>query len=92
LNTGQVGVRFLDLLDVPYYEKVRKTYLKIAGKYGSVSSPSGSWSVITGVNMELQNAIRDNGLVNQAIADLSQKEIEELRNRLLDIYRKNGEF
>jgi hypothetical protein len=87
LNTGQVGVRFLDLLDFPYYEKVRKIYLKVAEKYGSVSSPSGSWSVITGVNMELQNAIRDNGLVNQVIADLSQKEIDELRNRLLDMYR-----
>jgi hypothetical protein len=88
LNTGQEGIRFLDLLDTPYYEKVRKTYLKVAEKYASLSSPSGSWSVITGTSMELQNAIRDNGNVNQAVADLTREEIETLRNRLLDMYRK----
>lgn len=87
-NTGQVGIRFLELLDTPYYEKVRRTYIEIAEKHASVTSPSGSWSVITGVNMELQNAIRDNGLVNQALADLTQKEIETLRNQLLDTYRR----
>lgn len=86
-DTKQMGVKFLHLLDYPYYEKVRKTFIKLAEKYGSISDHASSWSVITGSNMELQNTIRDNGKVNQAIADLSQKEIETLYNQLLERYQ-----
>lgn len=86
-DTKQMGVKFLHLLDYPYYEKVRKTFLKLAEEYGSISEPASSWGVITGSGMELQNAIRDNGKVNQAIADLSQKEIETLYNQLLMRYQ-----
>ena len=53
LDTKQMGIKFLDLLDYPYYEKVRKTFIAVAEMYGSLSSASSSWSVITGTGMEL---------------------------------------
>jgi hypothetical protein len=87
LDTKQIGVSFLDLLDFPYYERVRRTYISLAAEYGSLSDPSGSWSVITGANMELQNMIVDDGKVDQAIADLSRKEIEQTYITLLKKYQ-----
>jgi hypothetical protein len=85
-NTGQIGVKFLDLLDYPYYEKVRLIFIELAEQYGNLARPSSSWSVITGTSMELQNAINDNGRVNQAVADLSQKEIDEIYMLLYEKY------
>jgi hypothetical protein len=76
MKSRQIGVSFLDLLDYPYYERVRTTYLDLAEKYGSFPDPSGSWNAITGRGMELQNLIVDDGRVDQAVANLSKKEIE----------------
>ena len=86
MNTKQIGIKFLDLLDYPYYEKVRVNFIELAERYGSLESPSSSWSVTTGVNRELQNAIIDNGRVNEAIADLSPTEIEKLYKLLCTRY------
>ncbi|MHA1169593.1 MAG: DUF6308 family protein, partial [Candidatus Hodarchaeales archaeon] len=41
-DTKQMGVKFLHILDYPYYEKVRKTFLKLAEEYGSTSDPASS--------------------------------------------------
>ncbi|MFC1803396.1 DUF6308 family protein [Thermoproteota archaeon] len=60
-ETKQVGIRFLDLIDFPYYEKVRKTFIEAAEQFGKMKNPSSSWSVITGRNRELQIAVQDNG-------------------------------
>ena len=85
-NSRQLGVTFLDLLDYPYYERVRKIYLDLAERYGSFADPAGSWSVITGRNMELQNLIVENGKVDRAVADLSRKEIELTHGALMRSY------
>jgi hypothetical protein len=86
-NTGQIGVKFLDLLDYPYYEKVRLIFIELAEQYSNLARPSSSWSVITGTSMELQNAINDNGRVNQAVADLSTKEIDDIYRLLYEKYQ-----
>ncbi|TFH17180.1 hypothetical protein E4H04_05440 [Candidatus Bathyarchaeota archaeon] len=86
MKTRQIGVRFLDLLDYPYYERVRTTYIALAEKFGSFPDPSGSWSVITGRGMELQSLIVDDGRVDQAIANLSKKEIELTYKALMRSY------
>jgi len=89
MDTKQIGIRFLDLLDFPYYEKVRKTFIELAEKYGALSNPSSSWGVITGTNRELQNAILDNGMVNQALYAFSPSEIETTYSLLLRKYQEH---
>ncbi len=85
-DTKQIGIRFLDLLDYPYYERVRKTFIEMAEKHGNLSNPSSSWGVITGSNRELQNAIIDNGVVNHAVYNLSSSEIESMYKLLIKKY------
>lgn len=91
MDTRQIGVKFLDLLDYPYYEKVRRIFIDLAGEYGEFTDPVASWGVITGVTLELQNAIVENGMVNQAVADLSQKEITNTYYTLIEAYKKKGD-
>ena len=86
-NTKQMGIRFLDLLDYPYYEKVRKNFIELAEQYSSIVDPSSSWNIITGVNMELQISIKENSRVDQAVADLSPNEIEKTYNDLMKKYQ-----
>lgn len=88
IDTRQIGIRYLELLDYPYYEKYRKTFIEIAVEHGSLADPSASWSVITGVNMELQEAIEANGRVNQAVAGLITSEIEVVYQELLQKYEE----
>ena len=85
-DTKQIGIKFLELLDYPYYEKYRKTFIQEAEKYGDLADPSSSWSVITGVNMELQEEIEVNGRINQAVAGLITAEIETVYQKLLQKY------
>ena len=85
-SSRQIGVTFLDLLDYPYYERVRQVYLELAEKYGSFADPAGSWGVITGRSMELQKLIVENGKVDRAVADLSKKEIALTYEALMRSY------
>jgi hypothetical protein len=86
-ETGQMGVTFLDLLDYPYYEKVRKTFIQVADQYGKMKNPGSSWSVITGSSRELQHAIQDHGQVNQAIYNLTPQETQETYKTILKRYQ-----
>ena len=86
IDTKQIGIKFLELLDYPYYEKYRKTFISEAERYGNLADASASWSVITGVNMELQEEIEVNGRVNQAVAGLITAEIEAVYQELLQKY------
>jgi hypothetical protein len=88
IDTKQIGIKFNELLDYPYYEKYRKTFIQEAEKYGNLADPSNSWSVITGVNMELQEEIEVNGRVNQAVAGLITAEIEAVYQELLQRYEE----
>ena len=86
-ETKQTGMRFLSLLVSPKKNEIKRVFIDVAKRYGQLKSPSGSWSVITGSNLELQNKIRDNGEVNQALADLSRSNIEYLYQQLSAKYK-----
>ena len=85
-ETKQTGIRFLSLLVSPKKNEIKRVFIDVAKRYGNLKSPSGSWSVITGSDLELQNKIRDNGKVNHAFADLSRTNIELLYQQLSAIY------
>jgi|GEM_PF-617575 hypothetical protein len=89
IDTKQIGIKFLELLDYPYYEKYRKTFISEAERYGNLADAANSWMVITGVNRELQEEIEVNGRVNQAVAGLITVEIEAVYQKLLQKYEKN---
>lgn len=86
IETKQIGIKYLELLDYPYYEKLRRVFIQTAEQYGELEDPSNSWSVITGVDMELQNTIRNHGRVNQAVAGLITSEIEGVYAKLIQKY------
>lgn len=86
IDTRQIGIKYLELLDYPYYEKLRRVFIQTAEKYGELDDPSNSWGVITGVEMEFQNAIKENGRVNQAIAGLITSELERVYDLLTQRY------
>lgn len=87
IDTKQIGIKFLELLDYPYYEKLRRAFIQIAEQYGELEDPSNSWNVITGTSMELQRAIAVNIRVNQAVAGLITTEIEGVYGKLIQRYK-----
>lgn len=77
------GVELLDLIEGwDHSDDVRSVFITLAENSKKITSPSGSWSVITGSQKELQNAIRlfGPGDVNKAFSQLKPEEIESLLN------------
>jgi hypothetical protein len=78
-NNNLGGIRLLDLLASPRHSfKIRSEFIKIASRYGKIADPEASWDVITGSARELQRAIENNGLVNNAFSELEIEQIKTL--------------
>ena len=74
------GVNLIDLIeDLNYSEGVKSVFISLAQKT-RITDPSSSWSVITGSEKELQNAIKNfrEENVNKAFSELKPDEIESL--------------
>jgi len=78
-------IELLNLIEGNYSSNVRRIFINLAKKSKKIKDPSSSWSVITGSNRELQNAIKQFGYgdVNKAFSELTKKEIETLLNNYL---------
>ncbi|KPV62824.1 MAG: Endodeoxyribonuclease RusA [Candidatus Bathyarchaeota archaeon BA1] len=82
-NPQLVGKHLLELFDDPKHEsQVREIFIDLAKRHGRIGEPVTSWSVITGKNRELQNAIMKSANVNEAFSELTLEEI----NQLLELY------
>lgn len=55
------GTKLSDLFDEPHSNHARNNFITLANRYSRLNSSSVSWSVITGNNQEIQNAILNNG-------------------------------
>ncbi|MDG6221878.1 MAG: DUF6308 family protein [Candidatus Bathyarchaeota archaeon] len=90
-NNEIFGIELLDIIDSgEHSDKVKDHFISLAENYQKIKNPSGSWSIITGSQKELQNAIRlfGPGDVNKAFSELKLEEIESL----LNIYVKRLEI
>ncbi|MFQ6126686.1 MAG: hypothetical protein ACE5R6_19080 [Candidatus Heimdallarchaeota archaeon] len=75
------GKTLLELID-NHNNPIRNEFLEVANRFGRLSNPNNSWSVITGPDQELQNAIKHHRLVNQAFTNLTADEVNELLKSL----------
>ena len=63
-----IGKTLLDLINNPQHAKeIKESFIDIAKKYSELNDPVTSWSVITGTEEELQNAIKNFSNVNEGI-------------------------
>jgi hypothetical protein len=76
LDKEITGIELIEFFEDPYLMREIKTrFIRLAEQYSKLSSPGGSWSVITGSNKEIQNAINNHYKANTSFKKLSESEI-----------------
>lgn len=85
LKNGLTGIGLLELVENQRHSGIIKSkFIQLASRYGEISNPSSSWSVITGSNRELQRVVAKQPDVDEAFAKLNQDQLSILYSSFME--------